>query len=87
MSVISRPWNRLSLAGKIILPLFLFVVLATVLLLVGIAIGAVLTRHFADRPAQDVFGQAPAINGGVIAQRHKHRIGRGAQAGRARCVP
>src|SRR5918998_6825650 len=33
MSVITRPWNRLTLAGKILLPLFLFVVLSTVLLL------------------------------------------------------
>ena len=35
MSAITRPWNRLSLAGKIILPLFLLLILLTVLLLVG----------------------------------------------------
>ncbi|MEA2678174.1 MAG: NADH-quinone oxidoreductase subunit [Chloroflexota bacterium] len=33
MSVISRPWNRLTLAGKIILPLFLLLVVLTVLLI------------------------------------------------------
>ena len=41
MSVISRPWNRLSLAGKIILPLFLLAVLLTVVLLVGWQIGLI----------------------------------------------
>ena len=41
MSVVSRPWNRLSLAGKIILPLFLIAVLLTVLLLVGWQIGLI----------------------------------------------
>ena len=41
MSVISRPWNRLSLAGKIILPLFLLAILFTVLLLVGWQIGLI----------------------------------------------
>jgi NADH-quinone oxidoreductase subunit H len=41
MSVISRPWNRLSLAGKIILPLFLVAVLLTVLLIAGWQIGAI----------------------------------------------
>ena len=41
MSVISRPWNRLSLAGKIILPLFLLAILLTVLLLVGWQIGLI----------------------------------------------
>ena len=35
MSVITRPWNRLSLAGKIVLPLFLLLILLTVLLLLG----------------------------------------------------
>ncbi len=39
MSVISRPWNRLSLAGKIILPLFLVLVLLTVVLIAGWQIG------------------------------------------------
>ena len=39
MSVISRPWNRLSLAGKVILPLFLLLILLTVLLLAGWQIG------------------------------------------------
>ena len=34
MSVISRPWNRLTLAGKIILPLFFIFVLLNVLLIV-----------------------------------------------------
>ncbi len=34
MSVITRPWNRLTLAGKIILPLFLVFVLLNVLLIV-----------------------------------------------------
>ena len=41
MSVISRPWNRLTLAGKIILPLFLLLVLLPVLLLVGWATGLI----------------------------------------------
>jgi len=41
LSVISRPWNRLSLAGKIILPLFLLAILFTVLLLVGWQIGLI----------------------------------------------
>jgi NADH-quinone oxidoreductase subunit H len=35
LSVISRPWNRLSLAGKIILPFALLLVLLTLGLLVG----------------------------------------------------
>ncbi|MEX2547364.1 MAG: complex I subunit 1 family protein [Chloroflexota bacterium] len=35
MSVLTRPWNRLTLAGKIILPALLLLVLLTVLLLVG----------------------------------------------------
>ncbi len=35
MSVISRPWNRLTLAGKILLPLFLLLILLTVVLLLG----------------------------------------------------
>ncbi|MDL2334434.1 MAG: NADH-quinone oxidoreductase subunit H [Chloroflexota bacterium] len=41
MSVITRPWNRLSLAGKIILPLFLLLVLLTVLLIAGWQIGVI----------------------------------------------
>jgi NADH-quinone oxidoreductase subunit H len=41
MSVISRPWSRLSLTGKIVLPLLLVVVLLTTLLLVGWEIGVV----------------------------------------------
>jgi NADH-quinone oxidoreductase subunit H len=41
MSVISRPWNRLSLAGKIILPLFLLLVLLTVGLIAGWQIGLI----------------------------------------------
>ncbi|HEY8135611.1 MAG TPA: complex I subunit 1 family protein [Candidatus Limnocylindrales bacterium] len=41
MSVISRPWNRLSLAGKIILPLFLLLVVLTVLLLAGWQLGLI----------------------------------------------
>jgi len=41
MSVISRPWNRLSLAGKIILPLLLLLVLLTVGLFVGWQIGLI----------------------------------------------
>jgi NADH-quinone oxidoreductase subunit H len=41
VSVISRPWNRLSLAGKIILPLFLLLILSTVLLIVGWQIGLI----------------------------------------------
>jgi NADH-quinone oxidoreductase subunit H len=41
VSVISRPWNRLSLAGKIILPLFLLAILLTVVLLVGWQIGLI----------------------------------------------
>ena len=35
MSVITRPWNRLSLAGKIVLPLLILLAALTVLLLVG----------------------------------------------------
>jgi NADH-quinone oxidoreductase subunit H len=35
VSVISRPWNRLSLAGKVVLPLVFALVVLTVLLLVG----------------------------------------------------
>jgi NADH-quinone oxidoreductase subunit H len=41
VSVISRPWNRLSLAGKIILPLFLLLVVLTVLLLAGWQLGLI----------------------------------------------
>jgi len=41
MSVISRPWNRLSLAGKIILPLFALLVLLTVAVLVGWQVGLI----------------------------------------------
>jgi NADH-quinone oxidoreductase subunit H len=41
MSVISRPWNRLTLAGKIILPAFLLLILLTVLLLVGWVTGLI----------------------------------------------
>ena len=41
MSAITRPWNRLTLAGKIILPAFLVLVLLTVLLLVGWEIGLI----------------------------------------------
>ena len=41
MSVISRPWNRLSLAGKIILPLFLLLIALTVLLLAGWQLGLI----------------------------------------------
>jgi NADH-quinone oxidoreductase subunit H len=41
MSVITRPWGRLSLAGKIILPLFLFMVVATVLLIAGWQLGLI----------------------------------------------
>ena len=39
MSAISRPWNRLTLAGKIVLPLLAVLVLLTVLLLVGWQLG------------------------------------------------
>src|SRR3990170_8819000 len=41
MSVISRPWNRLSLAGKIILPLFVLLVVLTITLIVGWQIGLI----------------------------------------------
>ena len=41
MSVITRPWNRLTLAGKIVLPLFIFMILATVLLLAGWQLGII----------------------------------------------
>jgi NADH-quinone oxidoreductase subunit H len=41
MSVISRPWNRLSLAGKIVLPLLLLVTLLTVLLIVLWQVGLI----------------------------------------------
>jgi NADH-quinone oxidoreductase subunit H len=35
LTVLSRPWNRLSLAGKIILPLLALAILLTLLLMVG----------------------------------------------------
>ena len=41
MSVVTRPWNRLSVAGKIVLPLLLLAILLTVLLLVGWQIGLI----------------------------------------------
>jgi hypothetical protein len=41
LSAISRPWNRLTLAGKIILPLFLILVLLPVLLLIGWVTGLI----------------------------------------------
>ena len=41
MSVISRPWNRLSLAGKVILPLVFVLTVLTLLLLVGWVTGLV----------------------------------------------
>ncbi|MGZ3586539.1 MAG: complex I subunit 1/NuoH family protein [Candidatus Limnocylindrales bacterium] len=41
MTVISRPWNRLSTAGKIVLPLAFVLIALTVLLLVGVAVGVV----------------------------------------------
>jgi NADH-quinone oxidoreductase subunit H len=41
MSVISRPWNRMTLAGKILVPVLLLVALLTVLLLVGWEIGLI----------------------------------------------
>ena len=41
MSVISRPWNRLTLAGKIILPLFVLLILLTVLLIAGWQLGLI----------------------------------------------
>ena len=41
MSVITRPWNRLTLAGKIVLPLLAVLVLLTVLLLAGFASGVI----------------------------------------------
>src|SRR3990170_1689815 len=41
MSVISRPWNRLSLAGKIILPLFVLLVVLTIALIAGWQIGLI----------------------------------------------
>jgi NADH-quinone oxidoreductase subunit H len=41
MSVISRPWGRLTLAGKIIMPIFLILALTPVLLLVGWVTGVI----------------------------------------------
>jgi NADH-quinone oxidoreductase subunit H len=41
VSVITRPWNRLSLAGKILLPLLLLIVLLTVGLMVGWVTGVI----------------------------------------------
>src|SRR5215212_4854773 len=41
MSAISRPWNRLTLAGKIALPLLLLLVLLPVLLLIGWVTGLI----------------------------------------------
>jgi NADH-quinone oxidoreductase subunit H len=41
VSVLARPWNRLTLAGKIILPLVALFVLLTILLLVGVATGLI----------------------------------------------
>ncbi|MDP8904582.1 MAG: NADH-quinone oxidoreductase subunit H [Chloroflexota bacterium] len=41
MSVITRPWNRLTLAGKIVLPLLLLLVALTVALIAGWQIGLI----------------------------------------------
>ena len=41
MTVVTRPWNRLTLAGKIVLPLAAVLAALTVLLLVGVATGVV----------------------------------------------
>jgi NADH-quinone oxidoreductase subunit H len=41
MSVITRPWGRLTLAGKIILPIFLILALTPVLLIVGWVTGII----------------------------------------------
>jgi len=41
VSVLARPWNRLTLAGKIILPLVALFVLLTILLLVGVGTGLI----------------------------------------------
>ncbi len=41
MSVITRPWNRLTLAGKILLPLFALIGLSTVLLIAGWQTGVI----------------------------------------------
>jgi NADH-quinone oxidoreductase subunit H len=41
MTAVSRSWNRLSLAGKIILPLFVLAILLTVLLIAGWQIGLI----------------------------------------------
>jgi NADH-quinone oxidoreductase subunit H len=41
MSVISRPWGRLSLAGKIVLPLFLLLIVLTIALIVFWQLGLI----------------------------------------------
>jgi NADH-quinone oxidoreductase subunit H len=41
LSVITRPWGRLTLAGKIVMPIFLILVLTPVLLIVGWVTGII----------------------------------------------
>jgi NADH-quinone oxidoreductase subunit H len=41
MNALSRPWSRLTLAGKIILPLLFLLAAMTLLLLVGVALGPI----------------------------------------------
>jgi NADH-quinone oxidoreductase subunit H len=41
VSALARPWSRLTLAGKILLPLIVLLVVGTVLLLVGVATGLI----------------------------------------------
>ncbi|HET7676323.1 MAG TPA: complex I subunit 1 family protein [Candidatus Limnocylindrales bacterium] len=41
MSVLARPWSRLTLAGKIVLPLLLLLLLLTIVLVAGVATGII----------------------------------------------
>ncbi len=41
MNALSRPWSRLTLAGKVILPLLFLLAAATLLLLFGVALGPI----------------------------------------------
>ncbi len=56
MSVITRPWNRLTTAGKILLPLLALFVLLNLVLLVGVATGAIpaLVRFLGDLLAANI---------------------------------
>ena len=56
MTVITRPWGRLTTAGKIVLPLIALFVLLNLLLLVGVATGVIpaVTRFVIDLLAANI---------------------------------